>query len=255
MELSTIRDKAGKACVMELHKTNAALNMAISGSKGSFINISQMIACVGQQAISGKRAPNDFEDRSLPHFERHSKIPAAKGFVSNSFFSGITPTEFVFHAMAGREGLVDTAVKTSETGYMQRRLVKLLEDLYVAYDMTVRNSAQDIIQIRYGGDGLDPTQLEGSTGPVDLQRVLDHIRAKDLVQEEEPLSGGQILQLTEQYLAEDAFKVFSEEFKKDLMSFTKNLSKKVDKVYNTLLIPSRNTTLIVSTLQEHYLYC
>ncbi|KAK8731157.1 hypothetical protein OTU49_017464, partial [Cherax quadricarinatus] len=146
MELSTIRDKAGKACVMELHKTNAALNMAISGSKGSFINISQMIACVGQQAISGKRAPNDFEDRSLPHFERHSKIPAAKGFVSNSFFSGITPTEFVFHAMAGREGLVDTAVKTSETGYMQRRLVKLLEDLYVAYDMTVRNSAQDIIQ-------------------------------------------------------------------------------------------------------------
>lgn len=79
---------------------------------------------------------------------RHSKIPAAKGFVSNSFFSGMTPTEFIFHTMAGREGLVDTAVKTSETGYMQRRLVKSLEDLYVAYDMTVRNSTQDIIQVR-----------------------------------------------------------------------------------------------------------
>lgn len=68
--------------------------------------------------------------------------------MSNSFFSGMTPTEFIFHTMAGREGLVDTAVKTSETGYMQRRLVKSLEDLYVAYDMTVRNSTQDIIQVR-----------------------------------------------------------------------------------------------------------
>lgn len=69
-ELSTIRDKAGKACVMELHKTNAPLIMAISGSKGSFINISQMIACVGQQAIGGKRVPNGFDDRALPHYDR-----------------------------------------------------------------------------------------------------------------------------------------------------------------------------------------
>ena len=68
-------------------------------SKGSFINISQMIACVGQQALNGKRVPNGFEDRALPHFERHSKIPAAKGFVENSFYSGLTPTEFFFHTM------------------------------------------------------------------------------------------------------------------------------------------------------------
>ena len=67
--------------------------MALCGSKGSFINISQMIACVGQQAISGKRIPNGFEDRSLPHFSRHSKEPKAKGFVANSFYSGLTPTE------------------------------------------------------------------------------------------------------------------------------------------------------------------
>jgi DNA-directed RNA polymerase III subunit RPC1 len=90
--------------------------MSKSGSKGSYINISQMIACVGQQVINGKRAPNDFEDRSLPHFKRYSIIPAAKGFVSNSFYSGLTPTEFFFHTIAGREGLVDTAVKTAETG-------------------------------------------------------------------------------------------------------------------------------------------
>jgi DNA-directed RNA polymerase III subunit RPC1 len=115
-ELSAIRDKAGKASLTALHKSNAPLVMALCGSKGSFINISQMIACVGQQAVNGKRVPNGFEDRSLPHFERHSKIPAAKGFVENSFYSGLTATEFFFHTMGGREGLVDTAVKTAETG-------------------------------------------------------------------------------------------------------------------------------------------
>ena len=87
-----------------------------------------MIACVGQQAISGKRVPNGFDDRFLPLFSLHSKVPAAKGFVANSFYSGLTPTEFFFHTMGGREGLVDTAVKTEETGYMQRRLVKSLGD-------------------------------------------------------------------------------------------------------------------------------
>lgn len=117
-ELSVIRDHAGKACVNDLPMTNSPLIMALSGSKGSVINISQMVACVGQQAISGHRVPNGFEDRSLPHFERHSKSPAAKGFVSNSFYSGLTPTEFIFHTMGGREGLVDTAVKTAETGYL-----------------------------------------------------------------------------------------------------------------------------------------
>lgn len=131
----------------------------------------------------------------------------------------MTPTEFIFHTMAGREGLVDTAVKTSETGYMQRRLVKSLEDLYVAYDMTVRNSTQDIIQFKYGGDGLDPTEMEGSVGPIDLERLLDHIRAKNPCSEEDPLTGSEILQLADKYLAEDLFKELSIEFKKELKNF------------------------------------
>ena len=115
-ELSEIRDQAGEVCKKGLHPSNSPLVMSKSGSKGSYINISQMIACVGQQALNGNRVPNGFEDRSLPHFKRSSKIPAAKGFVSNSFYSGLTPTEFFFHTMGGREGLVDTAVKTAETG-------------------------------------------------------------------------------------------------------------------------------------------
>jgi len=192
-ELSTIRDKAGKASLTALHKSNAPLTMALCGSKGSFINISQMIACVGQQAISGKRIPNGFEDRSLPHFSRHSKIPAAKGFVENSFYSGLTPTEFFFHTMGGREGLVDTAVKTAETGYMQRRLVKSLEDLCMQYDGSVRNSSGELIQFTYGGDNLDPMMMEGKDKPVDFDRVLNHVRANNPFREEEPILPDNIL--------------------------------------------------------------
>jgi DNA-directed RNA polymerase III subunit RPC1 len=84
-----------------------------------------MVACVGQQIISGSRIPDGFGDRSLPHFPKKSRIPAAKGFVRNSFYTGLAPTEFFFHAVSGREGLVDTAVKTAETGYMSRRLMKV----------------------------------------------------------------------------------------------------------------------------------
>ena len=110
-ELSKIRDDAGQICLSELHKYNSPLIMAVSGSKGSKINISQMIACVGQQVVNGTRIPEGFVGRTLPHFPVGSKTPSAKGFVKNSFFSGLTPTEFFFHTMGGREGLVDTAVK------------------------------------------------------------------------------------------------------------------------------------------------
>jgi len=115
------------------------------------MNISQMITCVGQQTVSGNRIPNGFINRTLPHFEINgmqmskvwslltltianiAKIPAAKGFVQNSFYSGLTPSEFFFHTMGGREGLVDTAVKTAETGYMQRRLMKVRLRACMAY--------------------------------------------------------------------------------------------------------------------------
>jgi DNA-directed RNA polymerase III subunit RPC1 len=89
--------------------------------------------------------PNGFFDRSLPHFEPYSKYPASKGFVMNSFYSGLSPTEFFFHTVGGREGLIDTAVKTAETGYMQRRLMKALEDLSIRYDSTVRTSTEHVI--------------------------------------------------------------------------------------------------------------
>ncbi|KAG7297675.1 hypothetical protein JYU34_018391 [Plutella xylostella] len=218
-ELSSIRELAAKACFRELHETNAPRIMAQSGSKGSNINISQMIACVGQQALNGKRVPNGFEDRSLPHFERHSKIPAARGFVENSFYTGLTPTEFFFHTMGGREGLVDTAVKTAETGYLQRRLVKSLEDLVLHYDMTVRNATGEVVEFKYGSDGLDPTYMEGKDRPVDLARVLQDIRARCNVRDEEPLDGDAMMAAAEETLALDDFKACTDEFKKEILDF------------------------------------
>ena len=146
----------------------------IDNPKGSVINVAQMVACVGQQIISGNRIPNGFQDRSLPHFRKKSKNPPSKGFVRNSFFSGLSPTEFLFHAISGREGLVDTAVKTAETGYMARRLMKALEDLSTHYDLSVRNSIGGIIQFQYGDDMLDPACLEGDAMPVEYLRTWSH---------------------------------------------------------------------------------
>ncbi len=114
--LGKLRESAGQRAMKALHWHNAPRIMAECGSKGSPLNISQMIACVGQQAVGGQRIANGFVDRTLPHFPYHSLTPASKGFVANSFYTGLNPPEFFFHAMGGREGLVDTAVKTAETG-------------------------------------------------------------------------------------------------------------------------------------------
>lgn len=119
-----------------------------------------MSVCVGQQSVEGKRIPFGFRHRTLPHFTKDDFSPEARGFVENSYLRGLTPQEFFFHAMAGREGLIDTAVKTAETGYIQRRLVKALEDVAVCYDGTVRNSLGDLIQFIYGEDGMDGAFIE-----------------------------------------------------------------------------------------------
>ncbi len=159
-ELNKCRDDTGRHAEKSLKDDNNVKQMVIAGSKGSFINISQMSACVGQQSVEGQRIPFGFRHRSLPHFTKDDFSPEARGFVENSYLRGLTPQEFFFHAMAGREGLIDTAVKTAETGYIQRRLVKALEDVTVCYDGTVRNSLGDIVQFVYGEDGMDGAFIE-----------------------------------------------------------------------------------------------
>jgi DNA-directed RNA polymerase II subunit RPB1 len=158
--LNKARDTVGTQAEADLPDWNNVKQMVIAGSKGSFINISQMSACVGQQSVEGKRIPFGFRHRTLPHFTKDDFTPESRGFVENSYLRGLTPQEFFFHAMAGREGLIDTAVKTAETGYIQRRLVKALEDVMVHYDGTVRNSTNAVIQFAYGEDGIDGAQVE-----------------------------------------------------------------------------------------------
>ena len=175
--LNEVRDKLGSMCMDVLPSDNKPLQMATCGAKGSPLNICQMVVCVGQQVVNGARCREGFIERTLPHFERNSWIPAARGFVSSSFRSGLSATEFFFHTMSGREGLVDTAVKTAETGYMQRRLMKALEDMSLNYDMSVRASSKHVVQFCYGDDGLDPAQMEKDGRPISFERLRHRVCA------------------------------------------------------------------------------
>ena len=158
--LNNARDKTGGSAQRSLSEFNNFKAMVVSGAKGSKINISQVIACVGQQNVEGKRIPFGFQRRTLPHFIKDDYAPESRGFVENSYLAGLTPSEFFFHAMGGREGLIDTAVKTAETGYVQRRLIKSMESVMVKYDGTIRNQLEQLVQLRYGEDGLDATRVE-----------------------------------------------------------------------------------------------
>mmetsp|Transcript_28017 Transcript_28017/g.66858 ORF Transcript_28017/g.66858 Transcript_28017/m.66858 type:complete len:1463 (-) Transcript_28017:1142-5530(-) len=158
--LNSARDNAGSNAQKVLPTTNNIKRMVICGSKGSFINISQIIACVGQQNVEGKRIPLGFNFRSLPHFSFENSGPETRGFVENSYITGLRPDEFFFHSMGGREGLIDTAIKTSETGYIQRRLSKAMEDVTVEYDLTVRNGQNCLLEFFYGDDSMDAANLE-----------------------------------------------------------------------------------------------
>jgi DNA-directed RNA polymerase II subunit RPB1 len=159
-ELNKARDDAGKEATDKLSRANNINMMVKSGSKGSTINISQIIGLLGQQNVEGKRIPFGFKRRTLPHFTKNDYGAESRGFVENSYLKGLTPQEFYFHTMGGREGIIDTAVKTAETGYVQRRLIKAMEDAVVLYDTTVRNSLGEVIQFLYGEDGLDPLGVE-----------------------------------------------------------------------------------------------
>jgi DNA-directed RNA polymerase II subunit RPB1 len=162
-ELNKATEESGKIGLGSLSDENRLVAMVRAGSKGSTINISQMMACVGQQAPEGRRIPYGFTDRTLPHFKKYDDGAEARGFVESSFIQGLTPQEFFFHAMSGREGLIDTAVKTADTGYIQRQLVKAMEDLTVHYDGSVRDSRMNVVQFKYGEDGINATKIESAS--------------------------------------------------------------------------------------------
>ena len=177
--LGKARDRTGEIAGRHLGMDNTAVVMAVSGARGSMLNLTQMAGCLGQQSVRGERIVRGYEDRTLPHFRRNDRGAEAHGFVTNSYKSGLTPTEFFFHAIGGREGLVDTAVRTSQSGYLQRRMINALQDLKVEYDGTVRTTGGRIIQFCYGEDGTDPGRSSYGA-PVDVKGIVESVLKEEV---------------------------------------------------------------------------
>ncbi len=219
--LNDAQGEAGKIGRKSLSKDNRFLIMVNAGSKGKMINISQMISCLGQQNVDGKRIPYGFEDRTLPHFKKYDDSPEARGFVESSFIQGLTPEELYFHAMGGRVGLIDTAVKTSTTGYIQRRLIKGMEDLKVTYDMTVRNNKNKIIQFSYGDDNIVTTKVENQPLPLtkmSLEEIYSHFQMPSM-----------------DLKNEDTLTLFSKRSSKRLKKQSAKLKKRTKSIINEML--------------------
>ena len=172
--LNDLAGQTQKELMKHIDGTNSLQAMTTAGSKGGPLNIQQISGCVGQQNVDGKRISYGFRYRTLPHFCKDDLGAESHGFVVNSYLKGLTPQEFFFHAMGGREGIIDTAVKTSKTGYIQRRLIKSMEDCMVYYDGTVRNSRGQIVQFLYGEDGMDSRWIEDQSIPT-LHMKLDRL--------------------------------------------------------------------------------
>ncbi|HOW33299.1 MAG TPA: DNA-directed RNA polymerase subunit A', partial [Methanoregulaceae archaeon] len=177
--LGKARDRTGEIAGRHLGLGNSAVVMAVSGARGSMLNLTQMAGCVGQQSVRGERIMRGYDERTLPHFKKGDRGSDAHGFIKHSYKGGLNPTEFFFHAIGGREGLVDTAVRTSQSGYLQRRMINALQDLKVAYDGTVRTTGGRIIQFKYGEDGTDP--MKSSFGdPVDVKGIVESILKEEV---------------------------------------------------------------------------
>lgn len=171
--LNKARNKVGTIISEQLNQASHTMVMARSGARGNIINLAQMAACVGQQAMRGKRIENGYRGRTLSCFKRNDHSPAAHGFVRNGFKNGMKPYEFFFAALTGRDSLMDTALRTPKSGYLYRRLSNAMQDVRVEYDGTVRDSGGKIIQFSYGEDGIDVSRSEG--GIINVERVLTNM--------------------------------------------------------------------------------
>jgi DNA-directed RNA polymerase subunit A' len=159
--LGKARSDSGDLAAENLGKDNSAMVMSRVGARGGLLNVTQMSACVGQQAVRGGRVLRGYRNKSLPHYKEGDIGIDARGFVRNSFMDGLTPIEYFFHAMGGREGLVDKGIRTAKSGYMQRRLINALQDLILRNDGTVRDATDTVVQFVYGEDGADPQKCYG----------------------------------------------------------------------------------------------
>lgn len=177
--LNACRAVMGKIVMKNMDDSNNFYAMVKSGSKGSIVNITQVQACLGQMNVQGGRMPKQWTDRTSTEFARGENTPESRGFVSSSYLEGLMPFEMFAHSMSGREGLIDTAIKTAQTGYCERKLMKCLENIKVHEDGTVRDR-QRLIQFKYGDDGFDAMRIETQhvkplpgANPADMELLKD----------------------------------------------------------------------------------
>ena len=171
--LNKARNETGEIVAKFADMTSHTMIMARSGARGNLLNLAQMAACVGQQALRGKRIEKGYDGRTLSSFKKNDLSPAARGFISERFKTGLSPTEFFFGAMTGRDSLMDTALRTPKSGYLYRRLANALQDLKVEYDGTVRDASSKIVQFQYGEDGIDVSKSE--KGFINVKRIIKSI--------------------------------------------------------------------------------
>ena len=173
-KLNKTRNMVGKIISeTETRGMNCTLVMARSGAKSNILNLAQTAAMVGQQALRGKRIDKGYKHRTLSLFKQNDLSPEARGFVRHSYKRGLNPTEFFFHAMTGRDSLMDTALRTPKSGYLYRRLANALQDLKVEYDGTVRDANKTIVQFRYGDDGIDVSKSDNGT--IDVKKLISEV--------------------------------------------------------------------------------
>ena len=169
--LNKLRNEAGEVVGNKADQKSSTMAMVKSGARGNTINLAQMAACVGQQALRGGRIGKGYKNRSLSCFKKNDLGANARGFIRDGFKTGLKPEEMFFMAMTGRDSLMDTALRTPKSGYLYRRLANAMQDLKVEYDFTVRDSARRIVQFNYGEDGMDVSKSEG--GKLNVKSIVE----------------------------------------------------------------------------------
>ena len=171
--LDKCRTKVGEIVSESNLNVNPTIMMALSGAKGSYLNLAMMSACVGQQALRGKRIDLGYRGRTLSLFKKGELTPKSRGFIRNGYKEGLSPEEYFMHAMTGRDSLMDTALRTPKSGYLYRRLSSALQDIKIEYDQTVRDADHNIIQFIYGDDGLDVSRTEN--GKINVPKIIREV--------------------------------------------------------------------------------
>jgi DNA-directed RNA polymerase subunit A' len=194
-ELAKARDRAGITANSNLSDDNAGKIMATTGARGSALNVGQMAGALGQQSRRGKRLHTGYSNRTLSHFKEYDDNPDSHGFVKSNFRDGLSTLEFFFHAMGGREGLVDTAVRTQQSGYMQRRLINALEHIRLEYDGTVRDPHGHIMQFLYGEDGIDVAKSDHG----EAFNVIRLVESQSIIDSGKKATKEEIEKLTKKY--------------------------------------------------------